>query len=555
MPQIEFRLTSSLEKCFWDTPPYCLPALTRASALRGETFSFQLAWRGTDCTVNAKQVVFLRVESPLAGCVHASSVESVAVRHVTNRTRYDGNYLRLPPGLYPDLFIPADEKKQLYVAYNDTRALWFDVEIPEDAEAGETPVTVVLAGEDGTEFARATLTLNVIGATLPKQTLCHTEWFHADCLADYYRVPVWSEEHWRIVENFVRYAVSHGINMILTPVFTPPLDTAVGGERTTVQLVGVRCTGGKWSFDFSLLGRWIEMLDRCGVEYLEISHLFTQWGAAHAPKIIADVDGETKRVFGWETDSLSEEYTGFLDAFLPELIAFLREHGADRRSYFHVSDEPGLHHLERYRAVRAVLERHLSGYHIMDALSNIQFYKTGALDHPISASDHIGPFLEENVPGLWTYYCGGQSVGVSNRFLAMPGARTRIIGLQMYKYRIEGFLQWGYNFYNSMYSVSHIDPYQCNDGEYFVPAGDAFAVYPAPDGTPYETLHYRQFEEGLTDMRALALAESLIGREAVLSIIDCLPDGELTFSNYPADASYLLGVREKINAAIAAAIR
>jgi len=38
---------------------------------------------------------------------------------------------------------------------------------------------------------------------LPKQKTQHTEWFHADCLADYYRVDVWSEEHWRIVENFI----------------------------------------------------------------------------------------------------------------------------------------------------------------------------------------------------------------------------------------------------------------------------------------------------------------------------------------------------------------
>lgn len=555
MPQLEYRLTSSLEKCFLDESPLVHPALTHASALRGETFSFQLVWRGTDSRVDGKQIVFFRVESPLAAHIHAASVESVPVRFPAYKTRYDENYLRLTPGLYPDLLVPADGEKQLYVVYNDTRALWLDVEIPADAAAGDVPVTVVLCAADGTEFVRATLTLTVVGASLPAQTLRHTEWFHADCLADYYRVPVWSEEHWRITENFIRGAAKRGVNMILTPVFTPPLDTAVGGERTTVQLVGVRRTAGVWSFDFARLGRWIDMLDRCGVEYIEIAHLFTQWGAEHAPKIIADVDGVTEKVFGWETDSLGEEYTGFLDAFLPALLAYLRERGVDSRCVFHVSDEPGLAHLERYRAVRAVLERHLSGYTIMDALSSFEFYKTGALDHPIPASNHIEPFLEANVPGLWTYYCCSQGVSVSNRFLAMPGARTRIIGLQMYKYRIEGFLQWGYNFYNSQYSVSHIDPYLCNDGEYFVPAGDAFSVYPAPDGTPYETLHYRQFAEGLSDMRAFALAESLIGRDAVLAILDSAPDGEITFSHYPSDAAYLLGVREKINAAIATALR
>ncbi|MFR9162180.1 MAG: glycoside hydrolase domain-containing protein [Ruthenibacterium lactatiformans] len=43
-------------------------------------------------------------------------------------------------------------------------------------------------------------------ARLPAQTLLHTEWFHADCLASYYGVAPLSEEHWRILENFIRAA-------------------------------------------------------------------------------------------------------------------------------------------------------------------------------------------------------------------------------------------------------------------------------------------------------------------------------------------------------------
>ena len=36
--------------------------------------------------------------------------------------------------------------------------------------------------------------------------------------------------------------------MLLTPVFTPPLDTTVNGERLTVQLVDVRRDAGVYSF-------------------------------------------------------------------------------------------------------------------------------------------------------------------------------------------------------------------------------------------------------------------------------------------------------------------
>ena len=129
------------------------------------------------------------------------------------------------------------------------------------------------------------VTVNVIDAQLPRQTLIHTKWFHTDCLSTYYGVEVFSEEYWRIVENFAQKAVQRGINMLLTPIHTPPLDTRVGSERPTVQLVDVYVNEqGAYSFGFEKLYRWVEMCKRCGVQYYEMAHLFTQWGAKHAPK-------------------------------------------------------------------------------------------------------------------------------------------------------------------------------------------------------------------------------------------------------------------------------
>ena len=118
---------------------------------------------------------------------------------------------------------------------------------------------------------------------------------------------------------------AHGINMLLTPLFTPPLDTVRGGERTTVQLVGVKKTDGRYSFDFSKLQRWISLCAKNGISNLEMSHLFTQWGAIAAPKIMGQVDGgKPVRLFGWDTPAVGGEYTVFLHAFLPELKAFLQ---------------------------------------------------------------------------------------------------------------------------------------------------------------------------------------------------------------------------------------
>ena len=76
------------------------------------------------------------------------------------------------------------------------------------------------------------------------------------------------------------------MNMLYVPLFTPPLDTEVGGERTTVQLVGATRQNGKYSFDFSELKRFMDFAAAHKIKYYEMSHLTTQWGAKACPKIM-----------------------------------------------------------------------------------------------------------------------------------------------------------------------------------------------------------------------------------------------------------------------------
>ena len=240
---------------------------------------------------------------------------------------------------------------------------------------------------------------------------------------------------------------------------------------------------------------------------------------------------------------------------IPALLKYLRKekNGADKRCYFHISDEPNEKHLDQYRKLSKMIHPLLKGYPIMDALSHYEFYEQGLVDRPIPSTDHIEPFLEHNVPDLFTYYCCGQCREVSNRFFAMPSARNRIIGLQFYKFNIAGFLQWGYNFYNTQYSYAPLNPYLCSDGEFFVPSGDAYSVYPGPNGQPLPSLRQVVFAEGLQDMRALKLCEQLYGRETTMRVLE---EGiePITFKKYPKSDDYILNLRRRINDMIKAKV-
>lgn len=327
---LNLKLITATERCFLDEHFSGKADYNHASALRGERLCFQIIYADDDATNTGKRFVYLATEQPEGVRVTVRRVESVPVRMPTYINCTDRDFLRTTPGLYPDLLRDLNEKNEIGVAFAP-QALWVDVEIDADAAAGDRKLCFRFDDDEGECAGKAVFTLHVIGATLPKQRIKVTQWIHYDCLATYYGVEVFSQRHWEIMENFIRTAVANGINMILTPVFTPPLDTAVGGERPTVQLVDMEYRGGAWSFGFEKLERFVKMCLSCGAEYFEIAHIFTQWGAKHAPKIMANTDEGYRRVFGWDTDSAGEEYQAFLRAFIPALRSELERMGvADR---------------------------------------------------------------------------------------------------------------------------------------------------------------------------------------------------------------------------------
>ena len=542
-----FKTVSAMEKCFTDSAFADIAEKKHGSALLGEEYAFELVLTSDDESSLPVIGAKLSVSSPLAEFVSVCEIASVPVRFAAYPWS-DDDFLRKAPGLYPDLLIPLDSYSTLFIRPGELHSYYVKIKLPEtlpeNVSAGDNTISFAVI-QGGATLAEADFTLRIIDKALPPQTLLFTQWFHADCIADYYSTGTFTEKHWEYIANFMKTAAENGINTILTPMFTPPLDTAVGLERPTTQLADVYFEDGAWRFGFERLERWIKTAEACGITHFEISHLYTQWGAAHAPKVMGWRDGRYSRLFGWDTDASSEEYRTFLREFIKALILKLDSLGVTENTLWHISDEPNRDQLESYMKAKNQISDILEarGLTTMDALSDFDFYKTGAVTHPIPASNHIAPFIEAGVENLWTYYCCGQTVNVSNRMIAMSMDRGRIIGLQMWKYKITGFLQWGYNFYNSQGSVHRVNPFLVTDGDFFTPAGDCYSVYPGENGVPLESLHLKCFTMALTDMRALALAEKLTSREKVLEVID--PENSLTFSNKPVKPSEEL--REKIN--------
>lgn len=529
------KIISPLEKVFFDSADD-FDSFSAFSMMKNEKKSFQLLF-----SAGQGERVRFSVTSPLKEYMRFSLAESIPAK-MTRPDKADDYYIRGGRHEFPDLLLPLED-----CAFTAQRGgmccVWVHL-------SGDLPAGSFEARFTCNEKSEA-VKIEVIGAVLPRQELIYTNWFHTDCLMSYYGFEAFSPAYWQCAEKFLRRAAEYGMNCVLTPLFTPPLDTQVGGERPTVQLVDVQVTGkNEYAFSFDKLDQWIETCEKCGIEYFEMSHLFTQWGAKHAPKIVARKNGKEKKIFGWATKASGKKYAAFLAQFATALKKYIKEKGIAQRCIFHVSDEPQARQLKAYKKAAGIVHQNFKGFKIADALSDFSFYKSGVVETPIPATDHIAPFIG-NVPQLWAYYCGAQgSKYVSNRFFDMPSERNRIIGFQLYKFDVEGFLHWGYNFYYTRYSKRLADPFTEPDAGAKFPAGDSFVVYPGKNFEPLDSLRLHVFYDGLQDMLALKLLESLAGRDRAVSVLEEGLKSPLTFSEYPHSAEWLLSTRERINSEI-----
>ncbi|MDE5756824.1 MAG: DUF4091 domain-containing protein [Clostridia bacterium] len=540
---LKIKPLSSLVKVFSDEEPQAKP-FEKLSIFRNEKASMQIALT-SDCDCK----LAVEIVSPFGDAVKAYVVEELYSSMPVGKGQ-DDYTLRKETGKFPELLRPLEG--ELSLTAGKWTSLWLSVDPNPALPTGEQKIEVILkcdGKQEKTEFA-----VDVIDCDLPEQTLLYTNWFHSDCLATYYKVEVFSDRYWEIVESYLKTAREYGMNVVLTPIFTPPLDTKKGGERLTVQLIKVTVNNGEYSFDFANLDKWIDTCHRVGIDYFEMAHFFTQWGAKKCPKIVATVDGEEKKIFGWNTKGAGKQYKAFLTALAPKLKEYLRQKGVADKVFFHVSDEPFAGVIRQYRKASEIVKELFGDFKIIDALSEYKFYQKGLVELPIPATDHISAYIG-NVKELWTYYCSAQVDRVANRFFSMPSQRNRILGCQLYKYDVKGFLHWGYNFWYKRLSVGEVDPYQETAAGGQFPSGDSYVVYPGTDGKPLISLRLRVFYDALQDMRALQLAESLLGREKTLEILEQGIDKPLTFAEYPHSDEWQLEVREKVNDAIKQALK
>lgn len=421
--------------------------------------------------------------------------------------------------------------------------------------AGDHTVRVEVLGlMSGKILSEHEVTVHLVDAELPKTDLILTTWFHQDCLADISHLPIYSDEYFALLEKYLSQYVQNGMNTLLFPTFTPPLDTPIGLERMNVQLVKVKKICGEYIFDFSLAERFVRIARTAGVQTFEHTHLFSQWGAAYAITIYGELDGKETVLFNHNTAASDPEYIRFLSAYLSAFSEFAEKAGIKEDVLYHISDEPVLENIEGYRRAKALMRSIFPNGKFADALDDYAFYKEGLVEMPIVDVQSIKNY-EGRCDTMMLYYTGGETTpGLINRLLSSSPQRTRALGYVLYNYNAKGFLHWAYNNYYGRLSNGLFHP-AFDPCFYKNIPGVTYLVYPDTDGSPLPSLREKQILAAVNDHRAMCLLESLTSREEVISLAEEALGMKITVTAVPKNGDALLSMREAINRRIEKAIQ
>ena len=486
---------------------------------------------------------FLFGKMRLSGGPAARAIKPYRIGYVPSLfdTPIDGDdyYEIRPEKVYPDVLEEVDLGR-LQSAPNCRQAFFFQIKDNDKIPLGDSTVTVRFY-IDKKQEAKCSFVIRKLAARLPKQKAMSTCWMHYDAIEAQHNAKMFSREYYKIFGSYLDAAVYSGQTMLLLPIITPAFDTEVGTERRTAQLLDIReDADGNFTFDFARMHTFIDFALAHGIEQFEMPPMFTQWGAKHCPKImVKGADGRTRRRFGWQNDSLCDDYRRFLAALIPALVSEMRARGLEERTFFHVSDEPHKDQLERWQACKDMITPYLGNCRTLDACSDIEFAGKNEREYTAAVEYKIKPFIEAGCRPLCTYFCCNPRFGnFPNRFMMQPLPRLIVLGASLWRYDIDLFLQWGFNFYNTFLSRREISPYGNTDCDIMYLSGDAFIVYPNYAGRSANmSIRLVAMREMWRLTRILYALEEKLGREAVIKILD--DEGCTHFNEYPTEDGWM----------------
>jgi hypothetical protein len=509
-PVVNFNYVDPLEKVFPESN-YFAPADAKADVARGENASFQFAIRSNDDISNLR----IKVLPPKNGDKELSEVKKGFVGFVkVGRANPEPSKDSYAPvsGVFPDPIIYLESKD---VSFGTTQPIWVSVKIPLDAHPGNYLGEVAISGKiKGKKFVKKKeISIDVFKPVIDKSSLWVTNWFFLDRLSylnNNEPVEKHSKLYWELSRVMAKTLAEYRQNVAMISPF----------DHTEFFY-----KDNQWSFDFSNFNKMVDLFIQEGViGRLEVGHLGGRLDGSWTGSFGLNVPNIENDSIDKEMLSLEDPKTkSFYQSFLPALMQNIKDHGWEEQYLQHIADEPIDANVESYIKISKFLKSLVPEVRIIEACH------THKLENMIDVWVPQMNFLNEDLDfyskqqekgnEAWYYTCLAPKGEYANRFVELPLIKTRLLHWVNFKYKIPGYLHWGFNYWGSKGGISTSqDPYEDTSGMIvssgnILPGGDCWIVYPG-EKEIYPSIRLEAMRDGIVDYELLKMFEEKFPEKA-----------------------------------------
>ena len=391
------------------------------------------------------------------------------------------------------------------VAAGNNQPIWFDIKVPSDAKPGKYTGKINLNVEGST--TSLPLTVTVVDRTLPEPE----NWaFHLDLwqnpysVAGFYKVPLWSDEHFAKMRPVMERYAKAGGKVITASIIRHPWNCQTHDPYESM-IVKMKKIDGSWEYNYEVFDKWVEFMFSCGITDQIDCYTMVPWGYT-----FEYIDMATSELKTFSCKTGDPEYEAYFLPFLSDFAKHLRAKGWFDRTCIAMDERP----MDQLRDARRILKLADPEWRIEGATD----YSPEVVDimHDISAAYQYAKLPAEVVAqrkrdGLYTtfYTCCGPER--PNTFTFSPTAESTFLGLHAASLNFSGYLRWALNSWttdpvnNSLHDIRDWH------------GGDCYLIYPEGSSMRFDRLIQGiQDYEKIRILREGASAETNARIDAIL---------------------------------------
>ncbi|MEA4916834.1 glycoside hydrolase domain-containing protein [Proteiniphilum sp.] len=527
--QVSATLVDPLEKVFPETV-IPIESFREIDVAKGEVASAQLILRSVQDRDQVK--VTVEVENLPGAVISYGPIGYVRAERPYTDPAIDR--ITSITGFYPD---PIMDNQPVDLLAGQAQTFFIGITIPLDAKAGTYTVTITVSTDN--EIIRKSFIIHIHNVTLEKQRLWIANWYTLEPkrlthLNNGEEVVLYSDLYWKLVKILAEKMADYGQNTAMIS----PLELAIYKKE-----------GDRIAFDFSRFDRVVEIFRKAGVlGRIEGGHIGQRTGNWTSPFIVYVPDLESDSTLFLHLPIQDPRAQNFYSRFFKALVAHLKEKEWMSDYYQYLTDEPIEENKQSYIEIARYIKSIAPDIKIGEACHTKDL--ADIIDLWVPQVDFLNKdfdFYEERKKAgdeVWFYTCLAPKGNYANRFIDLPLIKTRIMHWINYKYQIDGYLHWGFNWWNDN---PFVDTTDTNDAVgNFLPPGDAWIVYPGYRKL-YSSIRLEAMRDGINDntlLRMLEAKEPALAKKMADSIV-------YKFDWYDTSITHFRKIRKKILTALA----